>query len=189
MTISVSPESGSADPSRRPVALAGGAPTRRQGASPAPAPVLTRIPSAHPVGSAGAAGGTRPVEGDDPGEAAGTPPTMASVPGEDAGAWCGTLVRAAVETLAGTRPAAQLARWVSADLYDSISRRAGLAVRIHGRPSLVRQAVVRSVRVCRISPLVAEASVVVHDGVRLRAAAIRVEAHRGRWRATALEIG
>jgi hypothetical protein len=31
--------------------------------------------------------------------------------------------------------------------------------------------------------------VVVHDGARVRGAAVRLEAHRGRWRATALEIG
>ncbi len=113
---------------------------------------------------------------------------LRSVPTEDPAAWCGALVRAAVETLAGTRPAPQLARWLSAELYDSISRRAGLAVRIKGRPARARHAHVRCVRVCRLGPLVAEASVVLHDGARVRAAAIRVEAHRGRWRATALEL-
>ena len=111
------------------------------------------------------------------------------VPPEDPGAWSGSLVRAAVEALTGSRPVAQLARWMTGEIYDSLSRRAGLAVRIKGRPTLVRQAVVRSVRVCEVAPLANEASVVVHDGTRVRAAAVRIEAHRGRWRATALEIG
>jgi hypothetical protein len=111
-----------------------------------------------------------------------------SVPAEDPAAWCGSLVRASVEALSGGRPVAQLARWLTGEIYDKLSRRAGLAVRIKGRPSTARPAVIRSVRVCRLSPLVAEAAVVVHDGTRVRAAAVRIEAHRGRWRATALDI-
>ncbi len=116
-------------------------------------------------------------------------PVLDAVPNEDPATWAGSLVRAAVETLAGVRPAAQLARWLSADLYESVARRAGLAVRIKGRPTVVRHVTVRRVHVCQVSALAAEASVVVHDGERVRAAAVRIEAHRGRWRATALEIG
>lgn len=118
-----------------------------------------------------------------------TPPVVQGIPREDPEAWCGSLVRAAVEVLTGGRPTAQLARWLTADIYETLARRAGLAVRIHGRPGVVRQAVVRRVHLCAISPTAAEASVVVHDGERVRAAAVRIEAHRGRWRATALEIG
>ncbi|WP_127573953.1 Rv3235 family protein [Georgenia faecalis] len=105
------------------------------------------------------------------------------------GPWAGALVRAAVEVLVGSRPAAQLARWCTAELYDSLARRAGLAVRILGRPAVVHQARVQRVLVCPVRPDVYEAAVVVHDGNRVRAAAVRLEAHRGRWRATALEIG
>jgi Family of unknown function (DUF6459) len=103
--------------------------------------------------------------------------------------WAAALVRSAVEALCGIRPAAQLARWLSAELYESLARRAGLAVRILGRPAVARRAAVRRVHVCRVVPGIVEASVVVHDGSHLRAAAVRLEAHRGRWRATALEIG
>ena len=35
----------------------------------------------------------------------------------------------------------------------------------------------------------AEASVALHDGSRVRAAALRLEAHRGSWRVTVLQIG
>ncbi|PFG40643.1 hypothetical protein ATJ97_3175 [Georgenia soli] len=107
----------------------------------------------------------------------------------DPGQWAGALVRSAVEALCGIRPPAQLARWLSAELYESLARRAGLAVRILGRPAVARRAAVRRVHVCRVVPGVVEASVVVHDGNHLRAAAVRLEVHRGRWRATALEIG
>lgn len=116
-------------------------------------------------------------------------PIIPPLPSEDPAQWSGSYVRAAVEALAGTRPAPQLARWSTAELYESLSRRAGLAVRISGRPAVVRQAVVRRVRLCRLSDTTVEAAVVVHDGERVRCAAVRVEAYRGRWRATALQIG
>jgi len=116
----------------------------------------------------------------DTGDLAGLPPVEP---------WAATLVRAAVEVLTGSRPTAQLARWLSADLYDSLARRAGLAVRVLGRPDPALCARVRRVRCSEVRPGVHEAAVVVHDGVRIRAAAVRVECHRGRWRATALEIG
>lgn len=116
-------------------------------------------------------------------------PIVPPLPAEDPAQWSGSFVRAAVEALAGTRPAPQLARWSTAELYESLSRRAGLAVRVSGRPTIVRQAVVRRVRLCRLSDTVVEAAVVVHDGERVRCAAVRVEAYRGRWRATALQIG
>lgn len=103
--------------------------------------------------------------------------------------WAATLARAAVEVLTGSRPSAQLARWLTADLYEALVRRAGLAVRINGRPAQALCARVRRVRCSEVRPGVHEVAVVVHDGVRVRAAAVRVECRRGRWQATALEIG
>ncbi len=159
-------------------------------AEPRPARPLTALPRVAPSEpgepSPGRSWAADPADAFRPGE--GTEPVR-SVPPEDPGAWSGSLVRAAVEALTGSRPVAQLARWLTGELYDVLSRRSGLAVRIKGRPATARPAVVRSVRVCRLSPLVAEAAVVVHDGARVRAAAVRIEAHRGRWRATALDIG
>lgn len=107
----------------------------------------------------------------------------------DPAQWAGALVRSAVEALLGLRPPAQLARWLTAELYDSLNRRASLAVRVLGRPAVARRALVRRVHVCELDPRTVEAAVVVHDGSRVRAAAVRLEVHRGRWRATALEIG
>ncbi|MDD9207667.1 Rv3235 family protein [Georgenia sp. 10Sc9-8] len=105
------------------------------------------------------------------------------------GPWAAALVRSAVETLLGARPAAQLARWLSLELYERLARRAGLAVRVQGRPRAARPTTIRRVHVCPVREGVVEATVVLHDGQRVRAAAVRLEAHRGRWRATALEIG
>lgn len=103
--------------------------------------------------------------------------------------WAAALVRSAVEALLGLRPAAQLGRWLSQDLYEALARRAGLAVRVHGRSQVARGTVIRRVHVCPVREGVREATVVLHDGQKVRAAAVRLEVHRGRWRATALEIG
>lgn len=97
---------------------------------------------------------------------------------------CGAVVLAAVEALTSARPLVQLARWVSPDVYEALARAA--------RPSAAagrRGVVLRSVRVCRVGPMVAEGTAVVHDGVRVRGAAVRFEVHRGSWRATVLQIG
>ncbi|WP_127131817.1 Rv3235 family protein [Georgenia sp. SYP-B2076] len=114
---------------------------------------------------------------------------LGAEPLPDPAQWAGALVRSAVEALLGLRPPAQLARWLSAELYDSLNRRANLAVRVLGRPAVARRALVRRVHVCEVGPRAVEAAVVVHDGTRVRAAAVRLEVRRGRWQATALEIG
>lgn len=115
------------------------------------------------------------------------PVDLADLP--DPGQWAAALVRSAVEALHGIRPPAQLARWLSAELYDALSRRAGLGLRTLGRPTQARRTMIRRVHVCEVSDAAVEVSVVLHDGTRVRAAAVRLEVHRGRWRATALQIG
>lgn len=47
---------------------------------------------------------------------------------------------------------------------------------------------VQRIRICRLSARVAEVTVTAHDGVRLRAAALRLEAPRQRWLCTVLEL-
>lgn len=103
---------------------------------------------------------------------------------EDPTRLCGAVVMAAVEALVSARPLVQLARWVSPEVYESLAR-----ARRPGPPTGRRGVVVRSVRLCRVGPTVAEGTAVVHDGNRVRAAAVRFEVHRGSWRATVLQIG
>lgn len=98
------------------------------------------------------------------------------------------VVTAAVEVLAGLRPATQLGRWTTPELYDAIARRAGLARRILGEYGSVRPRV-RSVDLQLTRSGAYEACVMVEDGHRLRAAGARVEPHHGRWVLSALEVG
>ena len=99
------------------------------------------------------------------------------------------MVQAAVEALRGTRPLAQLARWVSPEIYEQLAMRSELTQRVLGRTDVPHRAAIRRIRLCRLGQQAAEATVVVDDGPRVRAVAVRLEGHRGQWRATALEIG
>jgi len=126
------------------------------------------------------------------------PTTRTALP--DPGRLAGAVVLAAVDVLRGTRPLAQLARWLTPEMFEQLATRrdvcgprpAGSAARTSGpagAPERRRPATVRSVRVCRISARVAEVSVVLHDGERVRAAAARLVAHRQHWRVAVLQIG
>lgn len=107
-----------------------------------------------------------------------------------------SVCQGALEVLAGSRPLQQMSRWLDAENYERLQLRANL-VRCVGAPpagldgleSAHRRVVVRSARICPISPGVYEAAVVAFDRKRVRAVALRIEQRRGAWRVTALEIG
>lgn len=111
------------------------------------------------------------------------PASSPAAPLPDPGRTAGSVALAALEALAGGRPVLQLARWVSPSVYEALASRCVPP----GRPT--RRPTVRTTVVSRISETVAEASVALHDGSRVRAAALRLEAHRGSWRVTVLQIG
>jgi hypothetical protein len=103
--------------------------------------------------------------------------------------WVARLACAVVEVLAGERPAAQLLRWTTEEVYDVVARRARRAGRDgalagSGRP----KPTVRSVRVCEPTEGVVEACAVVGRGERFSAVALRLESMDGRLRCTALEM-
>ncbi|WP_237843435.1 Rv3235 family protein [Cellulosimicrobium cellulans] len=112
----------------------------------------------------------------------------APLPLPDPTALCCAVVRAAVEVVRGERTVGQLARWVSPEIFETLARRSRL-VADGPRPTTTRPVSVRRARVLRIGEGVAEGTVVVEDGDRVRAAAARLEARRGTWRVVALEIG
>lgn len=102
------------------------------------------------------------------------------------------VVRAAVEVLRGERAAAQLTRWVTPQVYDQLLERGRLMreARQTLRPGpKAHPAMIRRVRMVRLGTSSAEATVILHDEGRVRAAAVRLEARRGVWRVAVLEIG
>ncbi|WP_434993691.1 Rv3235 family protein [Arthrobacter sp. Ld5] len=112
-----------------------------------------------------------------------------------------SVCQGALEVLGGSRPLQQMSRWLDAESYERLQLRTNLVRCVgargaghggndaHGAGSAHRHVVVRSARVCPISPAVYEASVVAVDRKRVRAVALRIEQRRGTWRVTALEIG
>ena len=113
-------------------------------------------------------------------------------PPPDPTATCCTVVRAAVEVLRGERPPAQLARWLAPVVLNQLTLRAGLLAahrRRTGQPQPEANPVlIRRVRVQQIGAT-AEATVIVQEHGRCRAAALHLEATRGKWRVTVLELG
>lgn len=111
----------------------------------------------------------------------------------DPTALCCAVAHAAMESLRGIRPLAQLVRSVSPEVFDALYTRCQVREQARTRPGAPpvsqSRARVRHARVIRIAPGVAEASVVVDDVDRVRAVALRVEERRGRWRVVVLEIG
>lgn len=104
-------------------------------------------------------------------------------------------VQAAMEVLAGIRPVQQLARRLDPRCLATLQHRALLIRRELSRspsPSLARlhkNSVVRSVRLCGVSPGVYEASAVVVDDVRARAVAVRLERSKQVWLVTEFLVG
>jgi hypothetical protein len=105
----------------------------------------------------------------------------------DPAPWAGHVAQAIVEVMAGARPAPQLLRWTTPEVYAVVARRASVSLR-RGLPRS-RRATVRTVRVCEPADGVAEACAVVIDGPRVRALALRLTGLDGRWRVEALQVG
>lgn len=97
--------------------------------------------------------------------------------------WTARLAQSALECLHGRRPLQQLVRWTAESVYRDLSRR---AVALEEAPAVRPR--IRALRVCRVTPGVAEASVVVQVGEVARAVAVRLEADDGRWLCTAFDI-
>jgi hypothetical protein len=101
--------------------------------------------------------------------------------------WAAHLAQAVVEVMTGSRPAPQLLRWTTSEVYAVLARRGALSAR-RGVPR-GRRATVRTVRVCEPRDGIAEACAVVVDGSRVRALAMRMAGLDGRWRIEALQVG
>ncbi|SDQ08861.1 Rv3235 family protein [Quadrisphaera sp. DSM 44207] len=162
-----------------------GAPRRPRAQLPAGQGVLALGGGPSTVGAPAPPPG-RPSSGPDPFFS--PQPTPASALPDPGGLVPG-LVQATVEVLSGARPAAQLLRWLSADVYAGLQRRAALTARVRGARTTAPRAHVRRVHLSSPRDGVVEGAAVVRDGERVRAVALRLEGLDGRWRVTALEVG
>ncbi len=103
------------------------------------------------------------------------------------GPFAARIGQALVEVLWGVRPAVQVVRWTSGEVQAVVARRSLVAARRGTRPG--RPPVVRRVRVCEPADGVAEVSLVVVAGDRVRAVALRLTGLDGRWVVTELQVG
>ncbi len=105
----------------------------------------------------------------------------------DPGQWATGLARGIWEILIGQRPLTQLRRWVVPALYaelEDAARRQPPDPQRHSAPCLPQ-----SVHVSPVREGIVEVCVTIRVGPRSRAMAMRLEDFRGRWLATALDIG
>lgn len=99
------------------------------------------------------------------------------------------LTRAIAEVLLGTRPPSQVQPWLCEDVWHVVRRRADLGRRAARETAAPRGVRILRVHPCQIDERTCEVSVVLHDGTRVRAAALRLALHHQRWRAAAIRIG
>ena len=95
------------------------------------------------------------------------------------------LARALVEVRVGMRSLAGLKRFLKPNLYGLLENRGNTHLKTNIAPGYVH---VRSNRISHISPFIVEATTLVEVAGRIRAVALRIEALRGRWVVTALEM-
>jgi len=101
-------------------------------------------------------------------------------------AWVRHMAQALVEVMSGARPAPQVIRWTSPEVYSVVARRNAVS----GRRALVaRRALVRQVRICAPVDGVIEACAVVVDNGRVRALAMRLTGIDRRWVVSELQVG
>jgi Family of unknown function (DUF6459) len=101
-------------------------------------------------------------------------------------AWVRHMAQALVEVMSGARPAPQVIRWTSPEVYSAVARRGAVSGR---RAVVARRALVRRVRICAPVDGVIEACAVVVDDGRVRALAMRLTGIDHRWVVSELQVG
>jgi Family of unknown function (DUF6459) len=101
-------------------------------------------------------------------------------------AWVRYMAQALIEVMSGARPAPQVIRWTTPQVYSAVARRNAASGR---RTVIARRAIVRRVRICEPVDGVVEACAVVVDNGRVRALALRLIGVDRRWVVSALQVG
>lgn len=96
------------------------------------------------------------------------------------------MAQALVEVMSGARPAPQVIRWTTHEVYSVLARRNAVSSR---RTMVARPVIVRRVRICQPADGVVEACAVVLDNGRVRALAMRLTGVDRRWVISALQVG
>lgn len=113
----------------------------------------------------------------------GLTPAICDLP--DAGTWAANLTVGLLEIIFCQRPISQIERWVLPELYKALIRKLAKENIPARRRSPIQ---VKTYRSCAISERICECCVIVDAFGCHRAISIRLEGHRGRWIATALQI-
>jgi hypothetical protein len=100
--------------------------------------------------------------------------------------WVTHMAQALVEVMSGARPAPQVIRWTTPEVFAVVARRNAVSVR---RAIVARRALVRRVRICEPADGVVEACAVVVDNGRVRALAMRLTGVDRRWVVSELQVG
>jgi Family of unknown function (DUF6459) len=114
------------------------------------------------------------------------PPRPSELPAP--GPWARRLLIGMIETAAGRRPLHQLTPLLSPSVTRGIGADFERAAQA-GTPHWLHRASVRSVRASEPARGVSELCATVDTGGRIRAIAMRLEEHHGRWRCTRLQLG
>ena len=114
------------------------------------------------------------------------PPRPTGLP--DPASWGRRLLIGLIETAAGRRPLHQLGGMLSPSVSRGIGTDFELAARL-GTPHWLHRATIRTLRVSEPADRVAELCATVNAGNRVRAVAIRLEEHHGRWCCMRLQLG
>ncbi|PZS37067.1 MAG: hypothetical protein DLM58_00205 [Pseudonocardiales bacterium] len=105
----------------------------------------------------------------------------------DPALWGRRLLIGIIETAGGRRPLQQLAALLSPSVAQGLGADFERAAQ-RRRPHWTHAAIIRSVRACEPAEGVAELCATVQVGSRVRAVALRLEAHHNRWRCTRLQF-
>lgn len=103
-------------------------------------------------------------------------------------AWALRITQAALEVLVGRRSAGQLARHIDARAASSLANHASQYEVRRRRERTLPPPRITSVQVHQPHPDAAEVTIVIQDGERFRAIAMRMEVKAARWIVTAFSI-
>lgn len=104
------------------------------------------------------------------------------------------LTRRAIEVVSGSRDLAQIARWVTDDVFRSLEEQVNARIRKMSlipedkQPRTLRNFTVSHVRVSQPREGIVEACLLVHGTKRMRAVALRLEGFDHRWRASSFTL-